>query len=280
MTEIDDSPDESDERSSAGNFAPPEAEPEYTVTLNNTVYEMSQEWRDSIERRAELEYEDNDRFSCWWKVASAEDAAESEIHEVGDPLLVIETVGVNVPWERLDQLEVEEQTTDSYDGVDSGNGMTSVDPNEVNDADENQEKNRTHFSVTPQDFEEVPAPEGEDAQKVPQKPQDFDEPSLVMWVPDNPDIEHSWDTGEAIMPMSNWVEWNVQTRADQPRPVRDKDSSHDHFESLAKSYGCEKVGEVAPAQEPKPDKKGESGSAQRKGDRFDEGIASGNNWNV
>lgn len=247
-------------------FASPEQEPEYTVTLNGTVYEMSEEWRDAIERRAELEYEGNDQFSCWWKVATEADAESNDIHEVGDPILVIETVGVNVPWERLDQLEVEEETNDSFDGVDTG--------------DESEEKSRMHFEVTPQDFEDVPSPEGEDPQRVPQKPEEFDEASMVMWVPDNPDIEHSWGTGEAIMPMSNWVEWNVQAKANQPRPVRDKDSSHDHFESLAQSYDSEKIGEVKQDESGSGTKRGPSGSKKRKGKDWFEGDAVGDRWNV
>lgn len=80
--------------------------------------------------------------------------------------------------------------------------------------------------------------------------------------------------------MFNWVEWNVQTKVDQPRMSADADNSHTHWESLLKSHGCSVVAELAPKQEPpKPEKK-ESGSAKRKGNRFDDGIAGGNNWQI
>lgn len=260
----------SEDTSSSRDYDSAEETVEYSVTLNGAVYEMSDEWRENIERRAKLEYDGNEQFSCWWKVATDSDAEESEIHEVGDPILVIETVGRKVPWDRLDTLEMEEQTTDAFDGV--------------QDADGSEEKDRTHFEMTPQEFEEVPSPEGEDIDKVPQKPEELDESSLVMWVPDHPDITHTWDTGEAIMPMSNWVEWNVQARADQPRPVREKEDSHDHFESLAQMYDSEKIREVSADSDSSDSdtaqSKGPSGSKKRKGEDWFNGEAVGDRWNV
>jgi len=269
-----------------------ENEPQYTVDVNGKRFSLNEEARRSIQRRAENEYSENHLFSCWWKVASAEDAENSDIHEVGDPVLVIETEGPMVPWEKLDQLELEMKDTSSFGGVDQGSsdvneggGMKTIKPGEVSDdggSDETREKNRTHFGITPQDFQEVPSPEGEDPEKIPPKPEEFDEPTMVMWVPENPDLDHTWSAGEAIAPMFNWVEWNVQTKADQPRMTEDRDDSHDHWESLLKSHGCEKVGELAPKQQPpEPDDSNEkSGSAKRKGDEFENGKFGGNNWNV
>lgn len=259
-------------------------QPQYTVTLNDKKYELNEDWRESIQRRAELEYEENHRFSCWWKVASATDAEDS-IHEEGDPILVIETAGPMVPWENLDQLELEMQDTSAFDGVDagsasdmdSGNGMRTVKPDEVKDSDsEEQEKSRTHFEVTPQDFQDVPSPDGEDPDKIPPKPEEFDEPNMVMWVPEDPDIEHIWEAGEAITSCDSWVEWNVQAKADQPRS--DKDDSHDHFESLAQMNDCEKVGELQPSQEPKPDNNDDNSDDVPQ--KFKEGTAGGGHWNV
>lgn len=268
-------------------------EPQYTVDVNGKQYALNEEARRSIQTRAENEYSENPMFSCWWKTASAEDAKNSDIHQVGDPILVIETEGPMVPWEKLDQLELEEQDTSAFGGVDQGSsdvneggGMKTVKPGEVSDdaGDESREKNRTHFGITPQDFEEVPSPEGEDPDKIPPKPQEFDEPKMVMWVPEHPDITHSWSAGEAIAPMANWVEWNVQAKADQPRINQDKDHSHDHWESLLQSHGCEQVSELAPSQEPPKDtdsNDGVSGSAKRKGkDQFEDGKYGGDNWNV
>jgi hypothetical protein len=217
-------------------------------------------------------------FSCWWKVASERDAEESDIHSKGDPILVIETEGINVPWERLDQLELEEQTTDAFGEMDTGsNDMRTTDSDE-------REKERAHFGITPQEFEEVPSPEGEDADKVPAKPESFDEPKMVAFVPEDPDVTHTWGAGEALSPMHNWVEWNVQVRADQPRS--DKDDSHDHWESILSMDDCEELGEddsADPEQESDDilDKVEEGGQSDEDvPDRFENGTAGGNNWNI
>ena len=269
-------------------------EPQYTIDVNGKRYALNEEWRESIQQRARLEYEENEYVECFWKVASAAEGNDPDsIHEEGDPILVIETEGVMVPWERLDQLELEMQDTSAFGGVDDnktsdvneGGGMKTIKPDDAkggNDG-EKREKNRTHFGITPQDFQEVPSPEGEDPDKIPPKPQEFDEPKLVFWLPEHPDIDHTWGAGEAIAPMYNWVEWNVQQKANQPRPSRDKDDSHDHFESLAQMHDCEQVGELAPKQQPpEPDAKDEpSGSVKRKGeDTFENGKYGGSNWNV
>jgi len=256
--------------------------PAYTVTVNNKEYELNEEMRRRIQDRAEREYFHNTRFSCWWKTASQKDAEERDIHEVGDPILVIETEGVMVPWENLDQLELEMQDTSSFDGFDeggsdSGGGMKTLKPDDGDD--DSEEKNRTHFELTPQDFEEVPSPDGEDPDRVPAKPQQFDSPNMVTMIPEHPDIDHVWDAGEALAPVTSWVEWNVQARAEQPRPTREKDDSHDHWESLFKSAECEVVSEVESESE-QTDEKGESGSAKRKGDEFENGKYGGSNWNV
>jgi hypothetical protein len=261
-------------------------EPQYTVDLNGKRYSLNKQARQRIQSRAKSEYSENPMFSCWWKTASESDAENSEVHEIGDPILVIETEGRTVPWEKLDQLELEMQDTSAFDGVDDDDGMKTVKPGEVSDDagsdDNSREKNRTHFGVTPQDFQEVPSPEGEDPDKVPPAPKEFDDPEMVFWIPEHPDIEHSWSAGEAMAPMANWVEWNVQAKANQPRLSQDKDDSHDHWESILKMDECEVVGEMAPKQQPsEPDEKQESGSVKRKGEKsFEDGKYGGGHWNV
>lgn len=249
----------------------------YTVTLNETKYELNQAARQRIQRRAEHEYAENHLFSCWWKTASESDADESEIHEAGDPILVIETEGVMVPWERLDQLELEEQTTDAFGEMDTGSNdmkKTAV------DGEDDREKERAHFGVTPQEFEEVPSPEGEDADKIPAKPESFDEPNMVVFVPDNPDVEHKWDAGEAMTAMHNWVEWNVQAKANQP--TDENDDRHTHWESLLQADDCAEVGTVEPDESDDILDNVEEGGQSDKDvpDRFINGTANGNNWNV
>lgn len=260
------------------------SEKTYTVTLNGTSYELNEDIRERIQDRARSEYEGNVQFSCWWKTASEKDAEDSDIHAAGDPILVIETEGHMVPWSRLDQLELEEQTTDSFeefDTGDSGGGMKTLRPDD-GDSDENREKERTHFEATPQDYEDVPSPEGEDREKVPAMPDQLDQPSMVMFVPDNPDIEHSWGAGEALAPMSNWVEWNVQAKADQPRITKEKEDSHDHWESLMSVDDCEAIGEVDSDEggEDILDKVDEGGDSEDVPDRFEHGKNGGGHWNV
>lgn len=268
-------------------------EPQYTVAVNDKKYSLTEDARESIQNRAKLAYEENPMFSCWWRTGTAEDEQDSDtVHEEGDPILVIETEGPVVPWDRLDQLELEMQDTSSYQefdaggsDVDEGNGMKTIKPGEVDPnqgGDDSQEMSRTHFGITPQDFQEVPSPDGERPDRVPPKPMEFDEPTMVMWVPENPDLDHTWSTGEAIAPMYNWVEWNVQQKANQPRPSKDKPDSHDHWESLLKHHGGEVVAKMTPKQKP-PEKSEQTDDSDDDDDvprRFKEGTAGGNNWNV
>lgn len=267
---------------------------EYTIDVNGKRYELSDEFKESLERRAELEYEENPEFSCWWMVATESgDWLARDDHEAGDPVLVIETTGPMVPWDRIDQLEMrmdprDEQWEDPRDGpdetedVDSGNGMAEVKPpdDEPEPDPEPRDVNfgRTHFGLTPHRFEEVPHPGGDDPDKVPPKPERLDEPSMVMWVPRHPDVDVTWGAGEAMMPMSNRVEWNVQEKADQPRPGRDKRNSHDAFESLCRIHDCEKIGEYTPSNDIP---KGVSGQVKRKGEEaYENGRYGGNNWDM
>jgi hypothetical protein len=250
--------------------------PSYTVRVNNKEYELNEAARERIESRARHEYAGNERFSCWWKTASDYDSKNSHIHEVGDPILVIETAGTRVPWENLDQLELEMNDVTSFQGFDTSSSE---------DSEGRREKSRTHFGITPNSFEEVPSPDGEDPDKVPAKPRQFDEPSMVWWIPDSPDIDHTWAAGEAMVSMDSWVEWNVQARVDQPRPSSDKKDSHDHWESILKMDDCQVVRELQPNQSPpkKPEKpkKGKSGSVKRKGeDQFENGKFGGSNWTI
>jgi hypothetical protein len=254
-------------------------EPRYTIDVNNKRYELSLGFREAIQERAQSEYRHNEYTSCWWRVAGSEDADDDEtVHELGDPILVIETVGRTVPWERLDQLELEMQDTSSFDGfedtsdVDEGNGMRTLKPGD----DDGREMPRSHFSVTPQGFEELPSPEGEDPDKIPQMPEQFDEPTLVKWVPEDPERTHTWATGEAITSVDSWVEWNVQQKALQPTSDGDWQN---HYESMLNMHDCEQVAELKPVQS--PPSKSQSGSVKRKGKQsFDEGKYGGSNWTV
>lgn len=262
---------------------------EYTIDVNGARYELSDEFKKSLERRAELEYEENPQFSCWWMVATESGEWLARDHDAGDPVLVIDTTGVMVPWDRIDQLEMcmdarrepepPRDSPDETEDVDAGNGMAEVKPPEDKPDPTPRDVNfgRTHFGLTPHRFEEVPHPGGEDPNKVPPKPERLDEEMMVMWVPRHPDVDVTWGAGEAISPMSNRVEWNVQEKANQPRPSKNKQNSHDAFESLCRIHDCEKIGEYKPSNDIP---KGKPGQVERKGEDWFEGDVVGDRWDL
>lgn len=268
--------------------------PKYTVDVNRKQYELNEDVRRAIQQRAEREYEENRMFSCWWKVATPEQYTDEEweenIHEAGDPVLVIETEGPIVPWDRLDKLNVEMQNAGVDTGMDSGsgnstdagNGMQTIDRDEVTDDTDDPDKviGRTHFEQDPREYEEVESPDGEEEDKIPPAPSEMpDHPVLVKWVPDYPEVEHTWAAGKAITSSHSWVEWNVQQYANQPRPAVEKDDGHDHWESLLQSHNCEQVSELGPSQDVPSSVSGEDDESSKQEDDIG-GKYGGNNWAV
>lgn len=264
-------------------------ESSYTIKVNGKRYELNKAVRQKIQERARHEYDENWMLSCWWKKANPDQYPDGEwdntIHDAGDPVLVIETTGPVVPWERLDQLDVEMQEPgpdSGFDGagqkddVDNGNGMKLVPQDD--DDDVSQQIGRTHFDVTPQSYEEVPSPDGEDPEKIPPEPEQMDdEPEMVKWIPDHPELEHTWDTGRAICEIDSRVEWNVQKKAEQPNIVKEKENSHDLWEALLANEECEVVAELKKSQDtPSTDSSQDSGKEEEDvGPKY-----GGNNWKV
>lgn len=240
---------------------------ELTVTINGTEYELNETAKGAIERRAELAFEDNEYVRTWWKEASPHNYEttadwDDTVHSAGDPVLVIETEGPVVSWDRLDRLDPEteraaasnarDEDATSPDEHDAGNGMRTLDPDDVTGPADNAERivGRTHFAYAPQSYEEVPSPPGEDEDKIPQEPQSApSEPLLVAWLPERPEFTHTWGTGRAMLPIYSWVEWNVQAKADQPDLQRDTDTSHTHWEDLMDIFGCETLSESTDSTE-------------------------------
>jgi hypothetical protein len=247
--------------------------PTYTLDLNGKRYALTNSFRQSIERRAKREYKDNEFVECWWK------------DDDGNPILVIETAGTTVPWEKLDQLDVEMQPPavimqppsdgDDPDEIDEGGGVKTIEPDEHPETDDEFNIGRTHFGITPHNYEEVPAPMSDDPDTLPPKPKKLTGTELVKWIPKNPDVDHTWATGETITPVDVWVEWDVQKRAEQPR--KDNPDSHDAFESLCNLHDCPVIGEYTLTDTVPKD----SGSVERKGQKsFEEGKYGGSNWSV
>jgi len=241
---------------------------EYTLSVNEKKYKLTDEFRRSIERHAELKYESNDYMSCWWKKID------------GDPVLVIETSGYIVPWEKLDQASFEmvdvSDTDDDAELIDNGNGVQSIDPDDMPSNDSGADEERTHFTVTPRDVDDIPQPDVDDADTIPPEPMEIDGTELVKVIPKDPYVDEYWGAGRAITKMDSWVEWNVQARADNPRPHSDDTDSHDQFESLCRTYDCEVVATMQTTG--KPDEK--AGSVKRKGEDWYEGDVVGDRWNV
>lgn len=219
---------------------------DYTIDINGKRFNLNESFRESLEERARRAYKPNGVFSCWWDVQDS------------DPVLTIETRGKMVPWDRKDQLEMRMNDPDS--------------------SKKDSQFGRTHFSMSPHRYEDIPEPGGNNPNRIPSDPDRIDEPMLVMWVPEHPEIDVTWDAGEAIVPMHNWVEWNVQEKADQPRPVKDKENSHDSFESLCKAHGCDLVNEASPSNDIPEEV---SGQVKRKGEKsYQDGRYGGENWHV
>lgn len=249
---------------------------QHTVDVNGRRYELSKTFKERIEQFAEGEYGDNQRFDCWWKV------------DEGDPVLVIETLGTKVPWDRVDKLEMdmdepEHELASDGNEMDAGNGMVEIDPDEEDDgARDNVDFGRTHFIVTPQRYEEKPTPVSEEKDKLPLKPEKMGhEPEMMTWIPRHPDIDVTWAAAETLVPVESWIEWNVQEKADQPRPSgderRDKPDSHDMIESMCNTYGCEMIGESTPSNDIGDDA---SGQVERKGEEWFDGSVVGDRWRM
>lgn len=285
------------------------SECKYTITVNKKEFELNESVRRSVQDRARNEYSENGMFSCWWKVASPDQYSSREewdetVHESGDPVLVIETEGRMVPWSRLDTLSMEMQNAEVNGGmnsssdarddtVDSGNGMRSIDPSDVtggesSDGDSGRTIGRTHFQQEPRSYDGVESPDGEEEDKIPPAPMEMpDEPMLVKWLPDHPDVTHTWAAGEAIIPVFTRVEWNVQVYADQPLLGETKnpfeETRNDRWENMMKRHDCDKVGEISVTETPGTSSQSNSGNqTSSSSDVEDIGgkYNGGGNWHV
>lgn len=274
---------------------------ELTLKLNRKEYELSEEFKQTIEERAAGEFEENDFFECWWTE-----------NDRGDPILNIETEGYWVPWSKLERLEFEmqeveqpQQQDDSGDektDLDGGGGLKSVPKDDVDmdtddptePSEEEQEDPDTSFMMTHPSKHYVPQPEQDDPEKVPPDPEELPEdPSLVAWIPEN-GMNECWTTGKALVPQELFLEWNVQLKADDAPDgatktvVGDDGStkevprydSHDRWENIAEMTDCEVVAEEQPSDTPPSGDSQPSGYSGKEPDESLDGAYGGNNWNV
>jgi hypothetical protein len=273
-----------------------------TIELNDTVYELSEEMKRSIEQRAESAFEENHFLDYYWTE-----------NERSDPVLSIETEGKVVPWDRLERLEFEEvveqeqqqQSQDDdteKDDVDSGSGVKSVPKDDVDmsspdptaDDEEGGDDPDTKFMVTHPSKHYVPQPDDDDPEKLPPDPDELPEdPTLVSWIPDS-GREEVWSTGKALVPTNIFIEWNIQLRADEvpddaTKMAADSDGgvtqvrkthNHDEWEKMAEMFDCEVV-EQKPSQEtPSPSEEQQRGYSGKEADEDAGGAYGGDNWQV
>ncbi|AGM11477.1 hypothetical protein M199_gp189 [Halogranum tailed virus 1] len=275
----------------------PEKEPEayedmaLSVCVNGKVYRLSDEFKSDIERIAENEYGDNEFFSYHWRVADSDD----EDHEAGDAILCIETEGHMVPWDALSEFELEMQergpqvvdpsSDDDQQPTerDNGNGVKTVKKDEVGmDDDTPDDMQDFKMTMMPQNFRPIPDPDDGKFSTLPPEPQEYDEeagPILVIPIPQN-QREERWAAGRSMVPVYNFIEWNMQKRADSVPSFGQKKrgDSHDKWQDWLERQDCEVTGTLQPKNPPEE----QDDSAQ---DMYDsqEDVGpkyGGNNWQV
>jgi len=285
-----------------------------TMMVNGKEYALTEDFKESIEKRARREFSENEYVQCHW-----------EENERGDPLLCIETSGQWVPVDRLERLQFEYEEveqpdqsgddSDETEELDNGNGVKSVPKDDVdlNPGDgpdspaEEEEVPDTGFMVTHPKKNYVPQPEEDDPEKVPPHPDELPEdPTYVQWLPADESITEHWSSGRALIPLAQDITWNLQIRADEapegatklefpsmddgytePKEVP-KTTRHDEWEDSLERHDCEVVAKKKPsdtpdipegakeAEEDDPAPKGYSGrSRDDAGGKF-----GGDNWSI
>lgn len=195
---------------------------ELSITVNNTVYELSDEFKQDVEDLAESFYDGNDFIELCWREAAAN---EAEGHMEGDPILCIETSGHVVPWENLSEFTVDE-------------GDDIVDAEDIPDIKE---------MVVPEEYRNIPDPDDDDIDTwipEPEKYNESDGPVLAFPAPEDTRAER-WETGRSLTKLYTIVEWNLQLRADTAYTVYENSNanSHDDWELWLESTNCTAVAE-------------------------------------
>lgn len=279
---------------------------ELTIMLNGREYALTESFKQAIEERAERAFSENWFFDCHW-----------EENERGDPILAIETAGEWVPVDRLERLEFEmapaeseqddgsDDDDDETEEVDAGNGMKTIPRDEVDlspgDGPENLNEEEdvpdTGFMVTHPNRQYVPQPEQDDPEKVPPHPDELPaDPTYVQWIPADDSITEHWETGRALIPLSQDISWNLQLRADEAidgatREAPDEDNGgvkevpktnrHDEWEEMMERHDCEVVSEKQLSDEPpKGEDAQENGGYQGREAEPLDGKYGGDNWGV
>jgi hypothetical protein len=217
-----------------------------TVTVNGKTYALNDSFKREIEQIAENEYGDNEFLSYYWRVADDSD----DDHNEGDALLCIETEGKMVPWDKLSEFEMQmesvgpqfimpDDSTDDSDHSDNGNGTQSIDGDSIS-ASGDDTIDDFKLPMFPRGYRPIPDADDGRFDTVPPAPKKYDESEPILLVPIPMDTrEERWAAGEAMIPVSTYVEWNMQRRADTA-PAYGTEShghSHDKWEAWLENHG-------------------------------------------
>jgi len=257
-----------------------------TVTVNGKQYALNDSFRAEIEQIAENEYGENEFLSYYWRVADDSD----DEHNEGDALLCIETEGKMVPWDKLSEFEMQMESVgpqfimpdtngDDSDHSDNGNGTQSIDGDST-PASGDDTVDDFKLPMFPRGYRPIPDADDGRFDTVPPAPKKYDESEPILLVPIPMDTrEERWAAGEAMIPVSTYVEWNMQRRADTA-PAYGTEShghSHDKWEAWLENHGCEVIGTVQPKNPPREEMPDDEDVFARRdlGGKF-----GGNNWNI
>lgn len=266
-----------------------------TVTIKvdgeHTVYKLNEEARSSIERRAEIAFEENPMLDYWWETYNDTFEDHHGPNQVkraqyGDPILVIETEGEVVPAENvvqpqqaqmIDATDVESDGDGTQKEETSGSDMKTLLP----DRDEPDEEDYSLEQLV-QDSIETREEQMKDG-RLPRAPEE--EPKVPHFIQTIPELGgESWSTARAMFPAAGMYYWDVQARIDYPPVLPDqtkeqaRQRSHERWQRNMERWGCEVVEEKKHTSDEEERKPWMYDSAE-KGETKDKGEV-GTRWNL
>ena len=229
-----------------------------TVTIEtdagHTVYELSEDARSAIERRAEAAFGENPRLDYWWETYNDTFEQHHGPNQVshgqyGDPVLVIETEGKIVPAENIVQPQQAEMIDASdAQSVDEEEESTGSDMMTLLPERDQPEQQSYSLEQVVRDSIETREEQIEDG-RLPRAPEE--EPEVPHFIQTVPEVDgENWSTAKAMFPAAGMYYWDVQARIDYPPvlPEQTKEEarqrSHERWQSNMNRWDCETVNET------------------------------------
>lgn len=192
-----------------------------TVTIDNTVFELSREFREMIEQRVNVEYGENSFLEYYWT------------EENNNPVIKIETEGKKAPWEKISEFEVQKETKN-----------------------DSQESNEHYEIMFPESFRPFLDPEDNNPDTLPPQPEEFDsrkhDETLVIPIPENKRNER-WSAGTTIIPVYSTITWDIQKRinttthyhestpSNPTNSIQSDPNNKKLWKKICKYYNCNKI---------------------------------------